>query len=61
MAENKQSLLTITEMEKYLTKPKFNEILGKFVIKPRGKVTLVPVSDKRPAIDSAKNDFMEEK
>jgi len=56
----RQSLLTITEMEKYLSKPKFNEILGDLVVKPPGKPTLVPVTDKRPEINTAKNDFMEE-
>lgn len=57
----KQSLITITEMEKLMSKPKFNEILGGLVIKPPGKPTLVPVSDKRPkiSISTAKNDFME--
>lgn len=57
----KQSLITITEMEKLMGKPKFNEILGGLVMKPPGKPTLVPVSDKRPEMNtsSAKNDFME--
>jgi len=57
----KQSLITITEMEKLLGKQKFKEILGGFVKKPPGKATLVPVSDKRTGkkISSAKNDFTE--
>ncbi|WP_195923673.1 DUF2800 domain-containing protein [Clostridium tepidum] len=57
----KQSLITITEMEKLMGKTKFNEVLGGLVIKPPGKPTLVPVSDKRPEMNtsSAKNDFME--
>jgi len=57
----KQSLITITEMEKLMGKSKFNEILGELVMKPPGKPTLVPVSDKRPEMNtsSAKNDFME--
>ncbi|WCG23468.1 DUF2800 domain-containing protein [Vagococcus lutrae] len=59
----KQSLLTITNMEKLMGKKKFNEVLGDFIIKPSGKPTLVPVSDKRPEINisTAKNEFMEEK
>lgn len=59
----KQSLLTITNMEKLMGKKKFNEILADFITKPRGKPTLVPVSDKRPALNvsTAKNEFMEEK
>ncbi|MEK4359925.1 DUF2800 domain-containing protein [Paenibacillus sp. FSL M7-1455] len=57
----KQSLISITEMEKLMGKPKFNEILGGLVMKPPGKPTLVPVSDKRPEMNtsSVKNDFME--
>lgn len=58
----RQSLITITQMEKLLGKKRFNEILGGLVKKPPGKPTLVPVSDKRPEITTgtAKNDFMEE-
>lgn len=58
----RQSLITITEMERLMGKPKFNEILGGLIEKPLGKPSLVPLSDKRPAINgsSAKNDFMEE-
>jgi hypothetical protein len=57
----RQSLITLTEMEKLMTKPKFNEILGGLIEKPPGKPTLVPNSDKRQAINtSAKNDFKEE-
>lgn len=57
----KQSLITITEMEKLMGKNKFKEILGGLVIKPSGKPTLVPITDKRPEINTstAKNDFME--
>lgn len=59
----KQSLLTITNMEKLMGKKKFNELLGDFITKPKGKPTLVPVTDKRPEINisTAKNEFMEEK
>ena len=57
-----QSLISITEMERLMGKAKFNEILGGLVEKPPGKPSLVPLSDKRPAINvsSAKIDFMEE-
>lgn len=53
-------VLGITAMQKMLGKTKFNELLGDFIEKPQGKPTLVPESDKRPAINTAKNDFMEE-
>lgn len=52
-----KKLLGITEMQKMLGKTKFNEILGDFVIKPQGKPTLVPMSDKRKAINIAASDF----
>jgi hypothetical protein len=50
----------ITAMEKSLGKTKFSELLGNFVEKPPGKPTLVPADDKRPAINTAKQDFEEE-
>ena len=56
-----QKLLGITEMTKMLGKAKFEETLGGLIIKPQGKPTLVPVSDKRPAMNNAKNDFKEDK
>ena len=46
----KKSLIPITEMEKLMGKKAFAEILGNLVEKPKGKPTLVPVSDRRPAI-----------
>ena len=56
----KKSLIPITEMEKLMGKKTFTEILGGLVIKPQGKPTLVPASDKRPAIHTgAKHDFTE--
>lgn len=56
-----QRLITITEMEKMLGKQHFNDILGNLIIKPQGKPTLVPNTDKRPAIhvSSAQADFEE--
>lgn len=55
----KQSLLTITAMEKLMGKKNFSEILGNLVVKPEGKPTLVPLSDKRPElqISTAAEDF----
>ena len=59
----KKSLISITEMEKLLGKKTFAEILGDLVIKPQGKPTLVPASDRRPAITAtgAEQDFSDYK
>ena len=53
-------LLTITAMTSMLGKKKFEEILGSLVIKPQGKPSLVPISDKRAPLNTAKDDFKEE-
>ncbi|WP_215522519.1 DUF2800 domain-containing protein [Varibaculum prostatecancerukia] len=55
----KRSLLTITAMEKLMGKKNFSEILGNLVVKPEGKPTLVPVTDKRPElqVSTAADDF----
>ena len=55
-----KKLFTITEMQKQLGKKKFEEILGKLVVKPQGKPVLVREDDKRPALSTAKDDFKEE-
>ena len=44
-----------------LGKEKFNELLGDLIIKPNGKPTLVPESDKRPELGNAKDEFKETK
>ena len=55
-----RKLLTITAMEKLLGKKNFETLLGDMVVKPGGKPTLVPRSDKRPEMTTAINEFMEE-
>lgn len=55
-----EEILGITAMEKQIGKKKFAELLSGLVEKPEGKPVLVPVSDKRPelnTVDSIKNDF----
>lgn len=39
--------LTLTELEKLVTKKKLEELIGSMIDKPRGKPTLAPESDKR--------------
>ena len=57
----RKTLIPITEMEKLMGKKSFASILGSLVVKPQGKPTLVPASDKRPAITTtgANDDFNE--
>ena len=57
----KKTLIPVTEMEKLMGKQTFKEVLGGLVAKPTGKPTLVPASDKRPAITTAgaNHDFNE--
>lgn len=54
------SVLGITAMNALLGKKRFSELLGELIEKPQGKPTLVPMSDKRPAIHTANEDFKEE-
>lgn len=52
-----RKILGITEMTKLLGKDKFKEVLSGHVVKPDGKPTLVPVSDKRKELNIAASDF----
>lgn len=57
----RKTLITLTEMQKLMGKKDFDRILGGLICKPPGKPTLVPVTDKRPAIrvTNAINEFNE--
>lgn len=55
-----QNLISITEMEKLMGKKKFKELLGAFVDKPQGKLTLVPETDKRQAVEPIVAEFQVE-
>ena len=50
-------LRTITDLEKLIGKKRFTVLCGDYIEKPQGKPTLVPESDKRPAYDTAADDF----
>lgn len=54
-----KKLLSITAMTVLMGKKKFEEVLGVYITKPHGKPALVPESDKRPAINTAYEDFSE--
>ena len=55
----KTELISLTEFEKLMGKKKFKEILGEYVVKPPGKLALVPNSDPREAVDleTAEDEF----
>lgn len=55
-----KKLLGITNMTALLGKKKFEELLGGLIMKPPGKPTLVSDKDKRPALNTANDDFKEE-
>jgi len=46
----KKELISLTEFEKMMGKKRFAEVLGKYVLKPPGKLSLVPESDPRDAV-----------
>lgn len=55
-----KELFGISSLEKTIGKKQFNNLLNELIIKPAGKPTLVPESDKRPeisSVDSAIKDF----
>lgn len=57
-----KSLITLTAFEKLMGKETFKEVLGSYVTKPAGKLTLVPVSDKRPevTVNTVNDEFQED-
>ena len=48
---------TLSELEKLMGKAEFAEKIGSFVVKPLGKPTLAPASDKREPYNPAAADF----
>lgn len=58
-----KKLLPITKLEKQLGKKKFAELFSREIVKPAGKPTLVPNSDRRQSIGKSnpQDEFKEEK
>ena len=57
----RQFLIPLTEMQRLMGKDRFEEILGGLITKAPGRPTLVPKSDRRPAmnVSNAINEFYE--
>ncbi len=53
----KTTLLGVGDLEKRMGRKKFNDVLGKYVVKPVGAPQLVPESDPRKPYTSAASDF----
>lgn len=51
------ALIGVSDMQRLLGKNQFADLLGNYLIKPPGKPTLVPESDKRPEWNSPEFDF----
>ena len=56
----KTVLLGVGELEKRLGKKTFNDVLGKYIVKPTGAPTLVPEADPRKPYSDATSDFLKE-
>lgn len=50
-------LRSLTDLEKIVGKKAFTALCGDYIVKPQGKPTLVPDSDKRPELNMAASDF----
>lgn len=50
----------ITDLERLLTKARFNAVLGDLVVKPKGEPVLAKENDKRPEINPVAEAFKEE-
>lgn len=48
---------TLSDIEKMIGKKRFGELMGEYVVKPRGKATLAEADDMRAPYNSAASDF----
>ena len=55
----KTELKSLAEIEKMMGKKRFAEVLGDYVIKPPGRLSLVEESDPRPAVNTGSTDEFE--
>ncbi len=55
-----EKLLGVTAMQRMLGRKRFDELIGDYIERPQGRPTLVPESDKRPAMDNIKKEFTED-
>lgn len=51
------TLCGITDLEKLVGKKRFAALMAAYIVKPQGKPTLVPATDKRPVYSTAASDF----
>ena len=56
----KPKLETITNLEKAIGKKMFTAIANPYIDKPQGKPTLVPVTDRRPELNLAAQEFADD-
>ena len=52
-----EEIRSLTDLERLVGKRPFASLCGDYIEKPKGKPTLVPISDKRPEINTAEDDF----
>lgn len=52
-----KELVALGALEKLVGKKELAELIGDYIVKPEGKPTLVPESDKRPPLHDANSDF----
>ncbi len=52
-----KELLALGALEKLVGKKELTALIGDYIVKPEGKPTLVPESDKRPPLHDANSDF----
>jgi hypothetical protein len=56
----RMSLRPLGELEKLVGKKELTGLIGDLIVKPPGRPTLVPETDKRPEINSLEADFAQE-